>query len=103
MAVIPGDVQCIFSNRLDLFRACGLFVHGQQSVSWLGWLTRLAIVIIALFGAGSAGAGVAQPLEAIVRAMAVVPLNVHAGAGGDIDLDGFGIDDGHQFQSTTAG
>jgi hypothetical protein len=26
-----------------------------------------------------------------VRVMAIVPLNVHAGSGGDVHLDGFGI------------
>jgi hypothetical protein len=30
-----------------------------------------------------------------VRAVAVVPLNVHAGAGGDVDFDRLGIDHGH--------
>ncbi len=53
------------------------------------------MVVVALFRAGGAGAGVAQPLEAKVRVMAVVPLDVHAGTGGDVDFDGLGVDYGH--------
>ncbi len=58
-------------------------------------LAGIAMVIVALFRAGGAGAGVAQPLEGKVGAMAVVPLDVHSGTGGDVYFDRFGIDHGH--------
>jgi len=52
-------------------------------------------MIVALFRAGGARAGVAQPLETKVGAMAVVPLDVHSGTGSDVHFDGLGIDHGH--------
>src|SRR6266853_2080420 len=55
-------------------------------------------MVVAFLGAGGARTGVAQPLKAIVGAVPVVPLDVHAGTGSDIDLDRFGVDGRHLFQ-----
>jgi len=95
VAVIPGNVQRIFTHRLHFLGPGRLLVHWQQAGGLLRGLARIAMVRVALFSAGSAGTGVPQPLEGEVGAMAVVPLNVHSGAGGDVDFDGFGVNHGH--------
>lgn len=94
MAVIPGDIEGVAAYGLYFLRARRLLVHRQKSVGGFGRLAGTAIVIVALFGAGGAGTGVAQPLKAVMRVVAVVPVDVHAGSGGDVDFDGFGVD-GH--------
>lgn len=95
MPVIPGDIQRVPAHRLNLFWLGRLLIHGQQAGGLLGGFAGAAMMIVALFRAGGAGAGVAQPLKAKVRAMAVVPLDIHSGTGGDVDFDGLGIDHGH--------
>ena len=101
VAVIPGNVQRIFTHRLHFLGPGWLFVHRQQRGRLLGGLAGIAMVRVALFSAGGAGACVTQPLEGEVGAMAVVPLDVHPGAGGDVDFDGFGVDHGHIGQVYT--
>lgn len=96
VAVIPGNVQSVFPHRLHLFGFGRLFVHRQQRGGLFGGLARAAMVGVALFSAGGAGACVAQPLEGEVGAMAVVPLDVHSRAGGDVDFDGLGVNYGHR-------
>src|SRR5579859_1161545 len=63
VAVIPGDVQRIPAHRLYFFGLGGFLVHGQESGRLLGRLAGVAMVIVALFRAGGAGACVTQPLE----------------------------------------
>jgi len=96
MAVIPGNIEGIFPHRLHFFGPGRLFVHGQQRGGLFGGLAWIAMVGVALFRAGGAGACVAQPLEGEVRVVAVVPLDVHSCAGGDVDFDGFGVNYGHR-------
>lgn len=38
-----------------------------------------------------------QKDKGIVRAVAVLPFNVHAVAGREVDLNGLGINGGHEF------
>ena len=95
MAIIPCDIQSIPAHRLHFFGLGRLLIHRQQSSSLLRGLAWIAMMIVALFRAGGARTGVAQPLKAKVRVMAIVPLNVHASAGGDVHFDRLGIDYGH--------
>lgn len=95
MAVIPCDIERVPAHRLHFFGLGGFLIHGQQSSSLLCGLAGVAMMIVALFRAGGARAGVAQPLKAKVRAMAVVPLNIHARTGGDVHFDRLGIHYGH--------
>src|SRR5260370_12728721 len=97
VAVIPADVERIAAHRFDLFWLGRLFIHRQQGGRRFGRLPRLAMMAVAVFRTGRARAGIAQPLEGVVRAMAVVPLDVDTGSGGDVDLDRFGVDDSHTF------
>src|SRR5689334_10110908 len=53
---------------------------------------------VPFFRAGSAWACVTQPLEAEMGLVAVIPLNIHPGAGGDVDLDRFRVNHAHQSQ-----
>jgi len=100
MTVIPGDIERIAAHRLHFFGFGWLLVHGQEAGGLFGWLAGIAVMRVALFGAGGAGTGVAQPLEAEVGAMAVVPLDVHARTGGDVNFDGLGVDYGHRDKYT---
>ena len=95
MAVIPRDIECVPAHGLHFLGLGRLLIHGQQGSGLFCGLARAAMVIVALFRAGGAGTGVAQPLETKMRAMAVVPLNVHSCSGGDVHFDGLGIDYGH--------
>lgn len=103
VTVIPGDIQSIPAYRLHFFWLGRLFVHGQQAGSLFSGLAGIAVVVVALFRTCSAGAGVAQPLKAKVRMMAVVPLDIHAGTGGDVDFDRLGVDYGHMHKYTVGG
>jgi hypothetical protein len=95
MTVIPGDIERVAAHRLHFFWLGWLLVHGQEAGGLFGRLTGIAVMRVALFGAGGAGAGVAQPLEAEMGAMAVVPHDVHSSTGGDVDSDRLGVDHGH--------
>jgi hypothetical protein len=101
VSVIPGYIQCVSSHRLHFFGLGWLLVHWQQAGDLFGGLARTAVVIVTLFRAGGAGTGVAQPLKAKMRAMAVVPLNVHSCTGGDVHFDRLGIDYGHMDKYMT--
>ena len=48
------------------------------------------MIVAALFVAGGARAGIAQPLEIVVGVVTIVPLNIRAGSSGDVHFDGFG-------------
>ena len=99
--------QAMFSAyRPTGFTSLGLagsLYMGSRAGGLLGGLTGIAMVIVALFRAGGARACVAQPLKAKVRLMAVVPLNVHSGTGGDVYFDRLGIDYGHIDKYIQAG
>jgi hypothetical protein len=95
MTVIPRDVQRIPSHRFHFLGLGRFLIHGQQRCGLLGRLSQIAMMIVALLRAGGAGASVAEPLKAKVRAMAIVPLNVHPCTSGDVYFDGLGIDYGH--------
>ena len=91
MTIIPGDVDRILADRFYFLWPRWLFIHWQQSIRSFGCLAGLAMMTVALFGAGGAGAGVAEPLKVVVSVVAVIPVDVHSGAGGYIDLYGFGV------------
>lgn len=91
VAVIPGNAHGITAYWLYFFWTRGFLIHRQQGAGSLWRLSRFAMIVVALFVAGSARAGIAQPLKVVVRLMAVVPLNINARASGDVHLDGFGI------------
>jgi hypothetical protein len=55
-------------------------------------------VAIPLFGARGAGAGIAQPLKAVMSTVIVLPDNVYPGAGGLVHFHGFWGRYGHNFQ-----
>lgn len=95
MAVIPDNIQGIATYGFHFLGLGGFLIHGQQAGRLFGRLSGAAVMGVAFFGAGGAGAGVAQPLETKVGAMAVVPLDVHAGTGGDINFDRLGVDYSH--------
>ena len=102
MTIIPRDVQSVSTYRLHFLGFGRFLIQGQQAGGLFGGLARIATMGVALLGAGGAGAGVAQPLETEMSAMAVVPFNVHARTGGDVDFDGLRIDYGHMHKYTGA-
>src|SRR5262245_29349529 len=91
VAVVPADVEGIPAHRLYLLGLGRLFVHRQQRRGGFGRLSSLTMVTVAVLGAGRARAGIAQPLEGVMSAMAVVPLDVDSGSGRDVHLDGLRV------------
>src|SRR5271170_7880380 len=91
VAVVPREADGILAHRLNFRGPRGSLEHRQRPGDRLQGIARLTAILLALFVAQSAGAGIPQERKAIDAVMAVLPLDVHAGAGSDIDFDGFGI------------
>jgi len=64
---------------------------GERAGRKLWWITGHALGLSAFLFAERAGAGVTQEDEGVAGAVAVFPVDVHARAVGEMDLDGFGI------------
>src|SRR5271157_4481728 len=94
MAIVPREANGVLAHRLDLRRPCGGLEHGQLAGDRLYVIARLAAIFLSFFLAERARTGIAQEWKAIDAAVAVFPLDVHAGTGGDIDFDGFRICNG---------
>src|SRR5258708_18215075 len=66
VAVIPTEVERVAAHRLDLFGLDRLLIHGQQRRRCFRRLARLAMVVVAVFGAGGTRTCITQPLESVV-------------------------------------
>jgi hypothetical protein len=97
MPIIPVEANRILAHALHLLGPQLLFVERKQRRRLLDRLSGTAIGFFPFLIAGSAGAGVAQPLEGKVRDMAVFPINVHPCASRGVYLDEFWISEGHVF------
>jgi hypothetical protein len=97
MAVVPMKFDGVLADGLCRVRFCSRLKHGQSTRGEFGRITRLPVSFAALFVAQSARAGIAQIHKVVMRAMAVLPFDVHTSAGGDVDLDGFGVGGSHEF------
>jgi len=89
--VVPVELNGVFA---DGFGGNGLgsgFEHGQRARCGFGRLAGLASGFVALFVAHGARTGVAEVDEGVVGGVAVVPVDVDAGAGGQVDLYGLGV------------
>src|ERR1035437_6906365 len=93
MAVVPREANGVFANRLNFRRPRRRLEHGQLPGDGLERIAGLAAILGALFLAQRARAGIAQEGKAVNAAMPVLPLDVHAGAGGDVDFNRFRICD----------
>src|SRR5262249_11775435 len=87
VAVVPGEAQRIAAHRLGFCGLDGLLIHRQQRGGGFSRFSGLALVTGTVLNAGGTRAGIAQPLEAVMRTVAVVPLDVNAGSSGDIYFD----------------
>jgi hypothetical protein len=84
VAVVPTKGDSVFSDRNDLLGTRRSFIHGQSRwLLWL-WLTGLSPLLLAFFIAKCTGTSIPQPLECIVGAMAVLPVDLHAAAVGKV-------------------
>src|SRR6266849_5549461 len=101
MSVIPADIQCISANRSHFIWPHRLLIHRQDRGHLLHRLSRLPIVTVPFFCAGGAGAGIAQPLKAVMGAVVVLPHNIYPGAGGFVHFYGFWSRYSHKFQYRT--
>ncbi len=91
MIIVPGEPNGVFADGL---RGNGLgrgFKHGQHAGSEFGRLAGLATGFVAFFVAHGTGAGVAEIDEAVVRNVAVLPIDVDAGASGEVHFNRLGI------------
>jgi len=80
VAVFPMELDGVAADGLGAGGAGWGLVHLQQLRGFGLGLAGLAALNLALFDAGGAGAGVAQPGEVPMAAVAVFPVDFHAGA-----------------------
>src|SRR5579864_3246822 len=91
VAIIPLKADGVLAHGLGPQRFGRGLEHWQRPGGWFGRLARFASALAPLLVAQSAGAGVAQPFEAVAGAVAVLPLDVHARSRGQVYLDRLGI------------
>ncbi len=89
VAVVPGKADGIPAHWLDLGWARCRLEDRQLAGNRPDWIAGLPAFLLSLLNTQSAGAGIAQEREAVHAAMAVLPLDFHAGAGGEVHFDGF--------------
>src|ERR1035437_1601479 len=87
VAVVPFELQCVLADGRHFDRTGRLLIHRQQGLGFRLWLARCAAGLLALFMAGGAGAGVAQPTESPRALVAGAPVNLHAAAFTLLDTD----------------
>jgi len=103
VAVVPLKFDCVLADRFRLGRLGGCLEHGQRPGRGFGRLPGLAAGFRAFFVTQSAGAGIAQEGKRVMRAMSVLPLDVHARAGGQAHFNRLGIRTGHHEISIAQG
>src|SRR5581483_9694604 len=78
------EADGVLSDWLGRQRLGCRFEHGQGSGSELGRVARFAANLAALVVAQSAWARVTQEWEAVMRAVSVLPINLHTANAADI-------------------
>ena len=91
MAVVPLELNSVFADGFGGNWFWRGLKHRQFAGFGLDRLSGAATGFRALFVAESAGAGVAQEGESVVREMSVFPFDFESGARGQVDFDGFGV------------
>ena len=91
MIVVPGKLDGVLAHALGGERLGMGLEHPQRAGQSAHRFARLPSCLTALVFAHGAGAGIAQVDEVVVRDVAVVPFDVHPGAGGEIYFHRFGI------------
>jgi hypothetical protein len=91
VAIVPREADGILADRLNLGGPCRRLEHGQRSRDRLDGIARVTAVLLALFVTQGARAGITQKRKAVNGAMAVLPLDLYARTGGDVNFDGFWI------------
>jgi len=91
VAIVPGEANSILADRLDLSGPRRRLEHRQRSRDRLDGIARVTAILLALFVAQGARTGVTQKRKAIDALVAVLPLDLHTGTGGDVYFDGFWI------------
>src|SRR5450432_722793 len=80
VAVVPVEADRVAADGGHNVRAGRGFVHRQQIHRLRFGLTRWAARVVAFLVAGGAGAGFPKPPETPGAAVAVLPVDLHAGA-----------------------
>jgi hypothetical protein len=91
VVIIPLEPDGVLPHPFGGNRFGSRLKHGQSTRRRFWRFTRLPPSFVTLFVAHGAGAGVAEIYEAIVRNMAVSPLDVHTRTGRKVDLNRLGI------------
>ena len=92
--VIPIETDRVLAHGIDFPRSGWLLIHRQGARFRFRRLADLPSAAFAFFVAGRAGAGVAQPGERVMAAVAVSPFNVHTLTGRLLHFHRFGISSG---------
>src|ERR1700686_4114686 len=91
VVIVPGKLNGVSAHTLRRKRLGVGFENQQRAGSGGNGIARATSRLAALIFAHGARAGIAQVDEAIVRDVAVVPLNIDTGTGREIHLHGFWI------------
>jgi hypothetical protein len=92
VAIVPGELDGVLTDTLGGDGLGGGLEHRQRSRRGLWRLARPASCLGALILTHGAGACLAKINEAVMRDVAVAPLDVNAGSGREINLYRLGID-----------
>ncbi len=99
VAIVPLEVDGVLADTRSGGRTRRFLEHRQSTWLRLRGLTRQPMIGIALLIASSAGAGVTEELERVMRNVAVAPLDVDTLAAGDVHFDR--LRGGNQFHGTS--
>ena len=91
VAIIPVKFDGVLAHSLSREGPRCFLKDGQRTRRELRRVTRITAGFAALIITQSTGAGVPQERKWIVRTMTIFPLDVHSGAGGQIDSYRLGI------------
>src|ERR1700759_4879373 len=80
VTVLPVELEGITADRVGAGWARRRFIELQKLLRLRLGVAGLAALLFALFDAGGAGAGIAQPGEGPVAAVTVFPVDLHPGA-----------------------
>jgi hypothetical protein len=89
--IIPVKFDGVFAHALCRQRFGRLFEHGKRTGCEFRPLAGLASRLTALIVTQSAGTGIAQEGERVVRAVAILPLDIQAGATRQVHFYPLGI------------
>ena len=97
VAIVPFEFHGVLADGFSREGLRGFFKDGQLAGFEVGLFAWSASGFGAFFIAQRARTGIAEKWKSVLRKMPITPLDFDAGAGFQVNFDGCGIGNGHQF------